>query len=97
MCPGSDYDDDVSISSVSFIHSQSEMRLRLAKLLEEHASGTGMSASRSSEGTLVMLGLVQLLDAIIISGVDTTPEDANNHMMQLVAAQYGSVLALFRS
>lgn len=43
-----------------------------------------------------MVSLIGLLDSLLVSHVDTTPQEAADHLMQLTASRYSALLALFR-
>lgn len=73
------------------------VRVALIHLLDMHARGASGAAASSTEGTLLALSVVQCLDSALIGEVDTTPVDARQHLMQLVASRYQALLALLRS
>jgi DnaJ family protein C protein 13 len=60
------------------------------------AAGSSGGGVTGNEGTLIMMSLTLLLDSILVSHVDTTPQDAGDHLMQLVASRYAALLSLFR-
>jgi hypothetical protein len=77
-----------------------DMRVAVIQALDMHGAAGSSAASgggrTGTEGTLVMVALTGLLDSILVSHADTTPQDAADHLVQLTASRYSSLLALFR-
>lgn len=64
--------------------------------MQVHGSAGSGGGRTGTEGTLVMVSLIGLLDSLLVSHVDTTPAEAADHLMQLTASRYSALLALFR-
>jgi DnaJ homolog subfamily C member 13 len=90
--PRSDGDGEVNARRVLM---RDDMRECLAELLDHYTSGTSAAAA-GSDGTIVVLALARLLEAVLVSASDTTPPDVGEHLMQLVASRYMALLTLFR-
>lgn len=70
-------------------------RIALIEGLDMHV-GTGSGGSAGWEGTLPIVSIVGCLDSILVSHYDTTPQVAGDHLLQLTASRYSSLLSLFR-
>ena len=92
--PGTDSDSEAQVKGLVLTEA---VRVALIGLVDSHSSAAGGSLAAGSEGTLVVSSVVAALDSILISNVDTTSPEAADHLMQLVASRYASLLAMFRS
>eukprot|EP01138_Halocafeteria_seosinensis_P006645 gb/GECG01006793.1/.p1 GENE.gb/GECG01006793.1/~~gb/GECG01006793.1/.p1 ORF type:complete len:2790 (+),score=366.62 gb/GECG01006793.1/:1-8370(+) len=90
-------DDEESEVTAKKLMLTNDMRVILIELLDSHVAAAHEAGITSKAGSLVVMGLMRVLDSSLISRVDTTQQQAADHLMQLVASRYSAMLTLFRS
>jgi DnaJ homolog subfamily C member 13 len=90
---GTDEDSEAQIKKLILT---TDIRVAMIQALDTHTTlGTG-NVSAGNEGTVAVMSITACLDSVLVSNVDTTAPEAGDHLLQLVASRYPSLLSLFR-